>query len=100
MPSSSMSILCAVASWMPLMVLPPGPMSRPIFSGWMWIMSSRGARGLMSVRGKRKVVTMCLRISRRASRAWSSVARMIFSSMPSILRSSWMPVMPRRCRPP
>ena len=32
-----------VASWMPRIVLPPGPISRPIFSGSIFVRSSRGA---------------------------------------------------------
>ena len=50
-PSSSMSILAPVASWMPLIVLPPGPISRPIFSGLILTVSSRGACLLISLRG-------------------------------------------------
>ena len=50
-PSSSMSIFAPVASWMPLIFLPPGPISRPIFSGLIFIVSSRGAYGLISFRG-------------------------------------------------
>src|SRR5438270_649162 len=48
----------------------------------------------MVPRGCRRVESIVRRMSRRASRAWSSVPRMIASSMPSIFRSSWMPVMP------
>ena len=33
------------------MVLPPGPMSRPIFSGLIFTVSSRGACSLMSAAG-------------------------------------------------
>ena len=40
------------------------------------------------------VVSILRRISIRASRDCSSVARMISSLMPLIFRSSWMPVMP------
>ena len=44
-PSSSMSIFAPVASWMPLIVLPPGPISRPIFSGLIFIVQQpRGVR--------------------------------------------------------
>ena len=36
---------------MPLIVLPPGPMSAPIFSGLILIVSIRGAYLLSSARG-------------------------------------------------
>jgi hypothetical protein len=35
--SSAMSICAPVVSTMRRMVLPPGPMSRPIFSGSIWM---------------------------------------------------------------
>src|SRR5262249_24470837 len=67
-PSSSMSILAPVASWIPLIVLPPGPINRPIFSGLMLNVNSRGANGLISGRGWRRLDSMDLRISRRGLR--------------------------------
>ena len=48
LPSSSMSILAPDSAWMPLMTLPPGPMSAPIFSGSMCVRMSRGAYCEMS----------------------------------------------------
>ena len=42
MPSSSMLISQPVSATMPLMFLPPGPMSRPIFSGLIFSVSMRG----------------------------------------------------------
>ena len=95
MPSSSMSILAPVSSWSRRIVLPPGPMTRPIFSGLIWIWISRGALAEISSRGRLIARSIARRISSRASRACSSVSRMISSVMPSFLRSSWMPVMPR-----
>ena len=94
-PSSSMSILAPVSSWRRRIVLPPGPMSRPIFSGLILIVSSRGAYWL-DLRARAGMIARSIvsRISSRASWAWSSVSRMISSVMPSILRSSWMPVTP------
>ena len=38
-----MLISAPVSATMPLMVLPPGPMSAPIFSGLILIVSIRGA---------------------------------------------------------
>ena len=43
--ASSMSILAPVSSWSRRIVLPPGPMTRPIFSGLIWIWINRGAIG-------------------------------------------------------
>ena len=93
-PSSSTSIKAPVASWIERIILPPGPISRPIFSGSMCVRSSRGAQAEISGRGREMVVSIFRRISIRASRAWASVAAMISSLMPLIFRSSWMPVMP------
>ena len=76
-PLSSMSILAPVSSWRRRIVLPPGPMIRPIFSGLIWIWISRGALAEISSRGRLIDRSMARRISRRASRAWSSVSRMI-----------------------
>src|SRR6266704_2416276 len=42
-PSSSMLISAPVSATMPLIVLPPGPISAPIFSGLILIVSIRGA---------------------------------------------------------
>jgi len=44
-PPSSMSILVLVLSVMPLMVLPPGPITVPINSGSILKLSSLGACG-------------------------------------------------------
>ena len=42
-PSSSMLISAPDSAWMALMFLPPGPMSSPIFSGLIFVVSMRGA---------------------------------------------------------
>ena len=89
-----MSILAPVASWMPLIVLPPGPINRPIFCGSILIVNSRGAYMLISLRGRRIAFIIGLRISLRASWACSKAPLTISAPMPSILRSSWMPQMP------
>ena len=93
-PSSSTSMLAPDDSWMARIVLPPGPMSRPIFSGSIRVRSRRGAHGEISSRGRRIADSMFLRISSLASRDCRSVASMMAGEMPSIFRSSWMPVMP------
>ena len=73
-PSSSTSIEAPVASWIERIILPPGPISRPIFSGSMCVRSSRGAQAEISVRGREMAVSIFRRISMRASRACVSVA--------------------------
>jgi hypothetical protein len=42
-PESSTEILAPVASWIPRIVLPLGPMMSPILSGLIWIVKIRGA---------------------------------------------------------
>src|SRR5206468_12095271 len=49
-PSSSMSILVPVCSWIPRTTLPPGPMISRIFSWRILIVTKRGAYGLSSGR--------------------------------------------------
>ena len=49
-PVSSTLILAPVASWMPRMVLPLGPMRSPILSGLICIVKMRGAHGDISAR--------------------------------------------------
>jgi hypothetical protein len=45
-PSSSTSMPTPYLSWRARMVLPPGPMSLPIFSGLMWrVIEARGVDG-------------------------------------------------------
>ena len=50
-PSSAMSICAPESAVMARMFLPPGPMSAPILSGGIMIVSMRGAYGESSVRG-------------------------------------------------
>ena len=50
-PSSSMSIFAPVSSWMRRIILPPGPMTAPIFSGLILIDWMRGAYGERLSRG-------------------------------------------------
>ena len=51
-PSSSTSIEAPVSSWIERIILPPGPINRPIFSGSMCVRSSRGAHCEISGRGR------------------------------------------------
>ena len=48
-PSSWMSILVPVSSWIDRIILPPGPMTAPIFSGLILTRSTRGANSESSV---------------------------------------------------
>ena len=72
-PSSSTSITAPVESWMERIILPPGPISRPIFSGSMRVRRGAGPGAEISGRGRLMSVSMVRRISIRASRAWMSV---------------------------
>ena len=76
------------SSTMRLIFFPPGPMSRPIFSGLIFISVIRGAYLLMSARASGRVVAMCSRIFRRAAWARLTVSAMIGSGSPRSLRSS------------
>ena len=80
---------------MPRMFLPPGPIKQAdLFRIDLRADQPRGRFGDVFGRGREIVESIDRRISIRASRDWASVARMISSLMPSIFRSSWMPVMP------
>ena len=68
-PSSSMSIWQPVASTIPLMTLPCGPMTAPIFSGLIWIAVMRGAYFESSARGDLMASAILPRMNSRASRA-------------------------------
>ena len=77
-----MSICAPVVSVMRRMVLPPGPMSRPIFSGSIWIVWMRGAYWLRSLRGAGSEASMTLRISMRDSRACMMAVLAISNTVP------------------
>ena len=95
-PSSSTSICAPVRSWMLRMVLPPGPMSLPIFSGSILTVMMRGAYLLMSARGVGITASIWPMMSRRPLRAISKMVSISSILRPRALRSSWMPVMPSR----
>ncbi len=71
-PSSSTSMATPVASTMPLMVLPPGPMMSRIWSGLTLTVVMRGAYLLSSGRTVGSVSSILPRMWRRPSRACSS----------------------------
>ena len=58
-----MSIWAPVVSVIRRIVLPPGPMSRPIFSGSIWIVWMRGAYLLRLARGAGMTASILRRIS-------------------------------------
>jgi hypothetical protein len=93
-PLSSMLILAPVASWMPRMVLPLGPMTSPILSGLICMVKIRGAYLLRSGRAMGSTLAISFRMCSRPFRAFSSACSMILSSRPSILMSIWIEVMP------
>ena len=57
-PVSSTVTSVSVASWMPRIVLPLGPIRSPIFSWLIWIVTMRGAYLLMSLRGSARCCSM------------------------------------------
>jgi hypothetical protein len=76
-PVSSMSILAPDSSWMARIVLPFGPMISPIFSGFTWIETMRGAYCEMSLRGSASVWSMMSRMCMRPFLARSSASSRI-----------------------
>ncbi len=93
-PSSSMLISQPVSATMPLMFLPPGPMSWPILSTGILTVSMRGAYWLSSVRGAASALCMTSRICVRSRFASWIASTMIECETPGSFRSSWKPVMP------
>ena len=94
LPSSSMSILAPVCSWMPRITLPPGPMISRIFSGRILMVTKRGAYGLSSARGFSSASRILPSTISRASRACASACRMMSMDTPAILMSIWSAVTP------
>ena len=83
-----------VVSWICRMVLPPGPISKPILSASILVLIRRGAYSEISSLGRDMVFSIARRISIRASFACTNAARMMSSEIPVIFRSSWIPVIP------
>ena len=69
-------------------------MTFPIFSGLIFMLSMRGACGLVSARGLGSTLSMLLRMLIRASLAIVNTSRIVSISTPRRLRSSCNPVMP------
>ena len=94
-PLSSILILAPVASWIPRIVLPLGPITSPILSGLICMVKMRGAYWDSSVRGSASSLAISCRMNSRPFRARSSACSMSLRSSPSILMSIWIEVMPR-----
>ena len=93
-PSSSISMVVPVSSWMPRITTPPLPMTSRILSGLILILMMRGAKVESSVREPSIACFMMSRMCRRASRAWSSATFMMPLLIDSIFRSICSAVMP------
>ena len=93
-PSSSISMVVPVSSWMPRMTTPPLPITSRILSGLILILMMRGAKVDSSVREPSIAAFMISRMCRRASRAWSSATFMMSLLIASIFRSICSAVMP------
>jgi len=93
-PSSSMSIFTPVSAIILLIILPPGPITSRIFSGLMVKRTILGAYLLSSLRGSPMQLSIFSRMNRRPLSACASAVSRIVRSMPAILMSIWMAVMP------
>ena len=93
-PSSSMSILAPVFSWIPRMTLPPGPMISRIFSVRILMVTKRGACAESSARGPLMVSAIFSSTCSRASRARARASPMMAIDTPPILMSICSAVMP------
>ena len=67
---SSIVTTAPLASCMLWIIFPPGPITAPIMSFGIIIVSIRGACGFKSARGSAIVSVIILRMCRRPSRAW------------------------------
>ena len=70
------------------------PISRPIFSGSIWIVEIRGANFESSVLGASITFRISSRMNSRATFAWASASRMISKVTPVILMSICRAVIP------
>ena len=87
-PSSSTAMSAPVSCWMVLMTLPLGPMTSPILSIGMVMVTIFGAESATVSRGVDKAAFMFSKICKRASRACCNAADNTSAGMPSILVSS------------
>ena len=90
-PSSSMSTLAPDWSWIERIILPPGPMTAPIFSGSILMRIMRGAywlsSGLASVIASAILPRMCIRAALACSRACAMTGKVIPVDFKSICRA-------------
>ena len=94
MPSSLTSIWDSNSSCSERIVSPPLPMSRPIFSGSIWIELIRGACSESCSRGASMASAILPRMNSRPSLAWARASLMISNVTPVILMSICRAVMP------
>ena len=95
-PSFSISILTSRRSCKERMVLPPGPIRRPILSVSILIVTIRGAESLSCLRGSAIASSITSKICKRATRACSNAFVNTSSVTPSILISICKAVIPLR----
>ena len=93
-PSSWMSIVAPVSSWMPRMTLPPLPMTSRILSVGICRLMICGAQSLVDSRGAGMASSMVSRMNMRPSCACMSAERKISGVRPVALLSICMAVMP------
>ena len=76
------------SSTMRLMFFPPGPINSPIRSGLIFKVMMRGAYLLNSDRGAASVSVIFFKMTRRATRAFSTASAINAWGSPGSLRSS------------
>ena len=90
-PSAATSMVAPVASMMPRIVLPPGPMTEPILSTGMLTRVIRGALGLSSSLGAAMAESIWSRMKARPSfacaRAWRNISCVMPATLMSICRA-------------
>ena len=91
-PSSWMSMSAPVTAMISLMRLPFGPMTSPILSTGIWMLSTRGAFAETTWRGSGMVWSMVSRMNSLASRACFSAWLSASAGSPVTFMSSWMAV--------
>ena len=91
-PSSWMSMSAPVTAMISLIRLPLGPMTSPILSTGIWIMTTRGAFDDSASRGPGSVLAIVSRMNSRASLACFRAPARTSWGKPVTFMSSWMAV--------
>ena len=92
--TSSIVMVAPVSSCIPWIIFPPGPMTAPMNSLGMVIVSIRGAWGFRSSRGSAMHSVILPKIYSRPSLACSNAFSRISYDRPSTLMSIWVAVIP------